>query len=214
MPADAAAAATAAGAAAHRPGRRAGHRRRPRRRLAPTPGAEPAARGAAAPASTCAIVLVLLLLWVAYLVAVPLYAWTKVDKVDFEPSGDRPADQPGTTYLMVGSDSRAGLTKEQRKEYAHRQRGRAAHRHDHAAAHRLGPNLLMSIPRDSLVEIPGPRHHQDQRRLRVRRAEAAGEDHRAEHRHPDRPVRRDRPRRRRRAWSTPSAASRSARRPR
>ena len=30
-----------------------------------------------------------------------------------------------------------------------------------------GPSLLMSIPRDSLVADPRPRHHQDQRRLRV-----------------------------------------------
>jgi LCP family protein required for cell wall assembly len=100
-------------------------------------------------------VLVLLLLWVAYLVAVPLLAWNKVDKVEFEPKGDRPADQPGTTYLMVGSDSRAGLTKEQRKEYA---TGNAAGKRTdtimllHTGS---GPNLLMSIPRDSLVEVPG-----------------------------------------------------------
>ena len=58
-----------------------------------------------------------------------------------------------------------------------------------------GPNLLLSIPRDSLVEIPGHGQHQDQRRLRHRRPEAAGPDDRAEHRHPDRPLRRDRLRR-------------------
>ena len=79
----------------------------------------------------------LLLLWIVYLVAVPLYAWTKVEKVDFEPGGSRPDDQPGTTYLLVGSDSRAGLSKEERKRARHRQRRRTAHRHDHAAAHRL-----------------------------------------------------------------------------
>ena len=39
-----------------------------------------------------------------------------------------------------------------------------------------GKPLLLSIPRDSLVADPGPRHHQDQRRLRVRRSEAAGAD--------------------------------------
>lgn len=101
------------------------------------------------------LVLVLLLLWVAYLVAVPFYAWTKVDKVDFEPEANRPAEQPGTTYLMVGSDSRAGLTKEQRKELA---TGNAAgQRTDTIMLLHTGdgPNVLMSIPRDSLVEIPG-----------------------------------------------------------
>jgi LCP family protein required for cell wall assembly len=101
------------------------------------------------------VVLVLLLLWVVYLVAVPLYAWTKVNQVPFEPSGHRPADQPGTTYLLVGSDSRSDLTAAQRKQL---HTGNAVgHRTDtimllHTGS---GPNLLMSIPRDSLVDIPG-----------------------------------------------------------
>ncbi|CAI9408305.1 LCP family protein [Nocardioides sp. T2.26MG-1] len=101
------------------------------------------------------IVLALLLLWVVYLVAVPLWAWSKVDKVDFEPSGKRPADQPGTTYLLVGSDSRAGLSKEERKQLG---TGNAAgQRTDTIMLLHTGdgPNLLMSIPRDSLVEVPG-----------------------------------------------------------
>ncbi len=99
--------------------------------------------------------LALVLIWVIYLVAVPLYAWTTVEKVAFEPSGKRPGDQPGTTYLMVGSDSRAGLSKEERKQLG---TGNAAgQRTDtimllHTGS---GPNLLMSIPRDSLVDIPG-----------------------------------------------------------
>ncbi len=85
----------------------------------------------------------------------PLWAWTKVDKVDFEPNGDRPDDQPGTTYLMVGSDSRAGLPAEERKELG---TGNAAgQRTDTIMLLHTGdgPNLLMSIPRDSLVEVPG-----------------------------------------------------------
>jgi LCP family protein required for cell wall assembly len=107
------------------------------------------------PRSYVRVVLVLLLLWVVYLVAVPLYAWTQVNKVAFEPSGNRPSDQPGTTYLLVGSDSRSNLTKAQRKQL---HTGNAVgHRTDtimllHTGS---GPNLLMSIPRDSLVDIPG-----------------------------------------------------------
>lgn len=99
--------------------------------------------------------LALLLVWVLYLIIVPIYAWTKVEKVAFEPSGKRPDDQPGTTYLMVGSDSRAGLSKEERKRLG---TGNAAgQRTDtimllHTGS---GPNLLMSVPRDSLVDIPG-----------------------------------------------------------
>jgi LCP family protein required for cell wall assembly len=101
------------------------------------------------------LVLLLVLLWIVYLVAVPLFAWTKVEKVAYEPNGDRPGDQPGTTYLLVGSDSRAGLSAEERKRLG---TGNAkGQRTDtimllHTGG---GPNLLMSIPRDSLVDVPG-----------------------------------------------------------
>jgi LCP family protein required for cell wall assembly len=101
------------------------------------------------------LVVGLLVLWLAFLVAVPLFAWSRVDKVDFEPEGDRPADQPGTTYLLVGSDSRAGLSKEERRQL-----------HTGDAESELtdtlmllhigdGPATLISIPRDSPLEIPG-----------------------------------------------------------
>ena len=99
--------------------------------------------------------LVLLVLWLVFLVAVPFFAWSKVDKVAFEPKGDRPAEQPGTTYLLVGSDSRGDLSEAQRKELG---TGDAqGQRTDtilllHTGS---GPNLLMSIPRDSIVDIPG-----------------------------------------------------------
>ena len=82
-------------------------------------------------------------------------AWRDVDKVAWEPEGDRPSDQPGHTYLMVGSDSRAGLSKEERKALS--TGGAAGGRTDtimllHTGS---GPNLLLSIPRDSIVDIPG-----------------------------------------------------------
>ncbi len=98
---------------------------------------------------------VLLLLWIVFLAAVPVFAWTKVDKVAFEPSGNRPDDQSGTTYLLVGSDSRAGLSAAERKALG---TGNASgNRTDtimllHTGS---GPNVLMSIPRDSIVDIPG-----------------------------------------------------------
>jgi LCP family protein required for cell wall assembly len=97
----------------------------------------------------------LLALWLVFLLAVPFFAWSKVEKVAFEPAGARPDDQPGTTYLLVGSDSRAGLSEAERKDLG---TGDAAgQRTDtimllHTGS---GPNLLMSIPRDSLVEVPG-----------------------------------------------------------
>ena len=100
-------------------------------------------------------VFVLVLLWIVYLVAVPLIAWNKVESVAFEPDGDRPGEQSGTTYLLVGSDSRGDLTKEERKEFGTGNAG--GQRTDtimllHTGS---GPNLLMSIPRDSIVEVPG-----------------------------------------------------------
>jgi LCP family protein required for cell wall assembly len=125
----------------------------------PPPAAPPArperGRRRRGPKFWVSLVLVLLLLWVAYLVVVPFYSWTKVDKVAFEPDGKRPDDQPGTTYLMVGSDSRGDLTKEERKQFHTGNAG--GQRTDtimllHTGS---GPNLLMSIPRDSLVDIPG-----------------------------------------------------------
>ena len=100
-------------------------------------------------------VMVALLLWVVFLVAVPVWAWTKITKVDAEPDGDRPGSQPGSTYLLVGSDSREGLTAAQRRRLG---TGQAEGRRTdtimllHTGR---GPNLLLSIPRDSIVDIPG-----------------------------------------------------------
>jgi LCP family protein required for cell wall assembly len=100
---------------------------------------------------------ILVLAWIVFLVAVPVWAWGKIEKVDADPGGDRPADQPGTTYLMVGSDSRRGLTKAEQKELSTGGDGGGRGRTDtimllHTGA---GPDVLMSIPRDSLVKIPG-----------------------------------------------------------
>ena len=92
-----------------------------------------------------------------FLLAVPIWAWSTISRVDAEPGGDRPGDTDGTTYLLVGSDSRAGLTKQERGDLG---TGKAAgSRTDtilllHVPGGR-GPNLLLSLPRDSYVEIPG-----------------------------------------------------------
>jgi LCP family protein required for cell wall assembly len=97
----------------------------------------------------------LLVLWLVYLIAVPFFAWNNVSQVKAFPSGHRPADTPGTNYLIVGSDSRKGLTAEQRKQLhtgndAGQRTDTIMLLHDGS-----GPSLLMSIPRDSLVPIPG-----------------------------------------------------------
>jgi LCP family protein required for cell wall assembly len=97
----------------------------------------------------------LLLLWLVYLVAVPFFAWNNVSQVNAFPGGQRPADTPGTNYLIVGSDSRKGLTAAQRKQLhtgndAGQRTDTIMLMHDGS-----GPTLLMSIPRDSQVAIPG-----------------------------------------------------------
>ncbi|GAA3550925.1 LCP family protein [Nocardioides daeguensis] len=130
------------------------------RRPAPSPAPAPAPRTRGRsrwtrPRTYLRLVLLVLVLWLVFLVAVPLIAWNKVEKVDFEPSAERPAEQPGTTYLLVGSDSRAGLSPEERRKL-----------HTGDAASELtdtilllhtgdGPTTLVSIPRDSPLDIPG-----------------------------------------------------------
>jgi len=141
--------------AAQGPSGRSGRSREdaPPTHIAPAPGGRPgsppppsARRPARAGSSRARFrfrwLLWLVLAYVVFLVAVPVYAWTTVSKVDADPSGDRPEEQPGTTYLVVGSDARAGLSGRRTDTIM------LLHTGD-------GPNLLMSIPRDSIVEIPG-----------------------------------------------------------
>lgn len=103
------------------------------------------------------IVLLLVIAWLAFMVWVPLNAWGNVTRVAYAPSGDRPVDTAGYNYLLVGSDSRAGLTKAQRKEYA---TGNAAGQRTDTimlvhVSQSGGKPVLVSIPRDSYVPIPG-----------------------------------------------------------
>ena len=120
--------------------------------LAPTPGQRTGGRRFR---FRFRYLVLLLLLWLVFLVAVPLIAWNNVSKVDAMPNGERPGNQPGTTYLLVGSDSRADLTAEEREQL--NTGGASGQRTDTIMLLHTGdgPNLLMSIPRDSLVPIPG-----------------------------------------------------------
>jgi LCP family protein required for cell wall assembly len=103
------------------------------------------------------VLTLLVLTYLVVLVAVPILAWNRVDKVPFAPTGDRPADSSGTNYLLVGSDSREGLTPEQRARLG---TGSASGRRTdtimllHVPSFG-GPPVLVSIPRDSYVPIPG-----------------------------------------------------------
>jgi len=99
--------------------------------------------------------ILLLVAWLAFLVAVPTLAWKKIDSVDVTPAGARPAEQPGTTYLLVGSDSRQGLSAAERSRL--KTGGDVGQRTDTIMLLHTGdgPPLLMSIPRDSIVPVPG-----------------------------------------------------------
>jgi LCP family protein required for cell wall assembly len=70
----------------------------------------------------------------------------------------RPSEGAGTNWLMVGSDSRQGLTGDQKQELATGDAGGG--RTDtmmllHIPGAGGGPATLVSLPRDSLVAIPG-----------------------------------------------------------
>jgi len=102
------------------------------------------------------VLALLLLVFVVGLVGIPAYAWSQVSRVDEAPSGSRPGNQPGTTFLLVGSDSRAGLTKAERKKLG--TGNSAGQRTDTIMILYIPPGgkpALISLPRDSYVPIPG-----------------------------------------------------------
>jgi LCP family protein required for cell wall assembly len=99
----------------------------------------------------------LILIWIAYLVVVPVTSWKNVDKINAFPSAGRPGDQPGTTYLLVGSDSRKGLSTAEKKKLGAGGVSVDSGRTDTILLLHTGSGkpLLLSIPRDSLVPVPG-----------------------------------------------------------
>ena len=103
---------------------------------------------------------VILLLWVAAIAWAGNAVWGKVEKVDAIPTDERPADGKGKNFVLVGSDSREGLTNEQKKTLG---TGSAAgKRTDSIMVLHMpdsGDPTLVSIPRDSYVKIPGHRRN-------------------------------------------------------
>jgi len=99
----------------------------------------------------------LVLAWLAFMIWVPLNAWGKVQKVDATPNGSRPSASKGYDYVLVGSDSRQGLTAAQKKEL---NTGSAEGKRTdsimlvHVPASG-GKSAVISLPRDSYVPIPG-----------------------------------------------------------
>ncbi|MFB9725729.1 LCP family protein [Haloechinothrix salitolerans] len=106
-------------------------------------------------ASLIAIVLV------ALLVAMWLYLEFSINRVDALPDYEgKPVAAEGTNWLIVGSDSRAGLTPEQVKRLRSGDESAASgQRTDTIMLAHLPDNgtkpTLVSFPRDSVVDIPG-----------------------------------------------------------
>ena len=102
------------------------------------------------------VVGVVLVLWLLFLLATPVQALMSMPKTNDVPSGTRPASQPGTAILLVGTDSREGLTAAQRKELG---TGDAeGSRTDVMLIYYVPPTgqpALISLPRDSYLPIPG-----------------------------------------------------------
>ncbi|HZB30270.1 MAG TPA: LCP family protein [Streptosporangiaceae bacterium] len=100
--------------------------------------------------------LIVALVLVALLVVGYLYLDSRLQRVnalgDYE---GRPGDTPGTNWLIVGSDSRAGLSKAQRRKL--RTGSAAGRRTDSMMLLHMGAGgtTLVSLPRDSFVPIPG-----------------------------------------------------------
>jgi len=92
------------------------------------------------------------------LVALMLYFYTRIEKVDaLQDYEGRSAETPGQTWLLVGSDSREGLSEEERRRL--RTGGAEGRRTDTIILlHKPsdgGPPTMVSLPRDSYVPIPG-----------------------------------------------------------
>lgn len=103
---------------------------------------------------------VLVLAWLAFMVWVPFHAWGGVHRIDASPVGARPAESKGHDYVLVGSDSREGLTAEQQKKLnTGSVKDAEGKRTDSIILVHVpsgdGKPALISLPRDSYLPIPG-----------------------------------------------------------
>ena len=94
--------------------------------------------------------------WLVFLVATPLVAWLRIDRVDATPA-DRAGSSSGTPYLLVGNDGRGELSREERDRLG--TGSSQGQRTDSIILVHVpsgdGPRALISIPRDSYLEVPG-----------------------------------------------------------
>lgn len=102
------------------------------------------------------ILVLLVLVYVGAMVWAGLGVWNSIGRVDATPTNSsRPAASAGSNFLLVGTDSRENLSRDQRNDLVtgHAEGARAdtimlLHLPDN------GDPSLISIPRDSYVEIP------------------------------------------------------------
>ena len=103
------------------------------------------------------MLLVLVVGWLIFMVAVPVSAWSSVERVDNVPA-KRPPAGVGTNILLVGSDSRAGLTPEEAAAIGSDTIDVGQRTDSIMIVHITaggGTTAVVSIPRDSYVPIPG-----------------------------------------------------------
>ncbi|WP_205709800.1 LCP family protein, partial [Kineococcus siccus] len=105
------------------------------------------------------LLVLLLVLLVAYPLALGWKGWSSVQHVAATSTGARPAATPGSTYLIVGSDSRAGMSEEELSALSAGGTDGVGQRTDTIMLMHVpaggGPVALISVPRDSYVPIPG-----------------------------------------------------------
>ena len=149
------------------PGREGGHQRtqpqRPRQHPQQTRQASQQRRPQTAKAKRRRprigrVLLAIALVFVLFLGAVWVYLEFSINRTDALTNyAGRPPAAEGTNWLLVGSDSRQGLSEEQREKLS---TGKAGGRRTdtimiaHIPDNDTKPTLL-SIPRDSLVQVPG-----------------------------------------------------------
>ncbi len=112
-------------------------------------------RGTPRPVRLVRLPLFLLLAWLVFLVATPLTALGQMSEVDATPTTERPAAQPGTATLLVGSDARdpgPGYQPVPGDDDLTAVRADTIMLLYHP---RQGRSVLVSLPRDSYVSIPG-----------------------------------------------------------
>jgi LCP family protein required for cell wall assembly len=105
-----------------------------------------------------------LVLLVVYYVGLAAWVLVNLERVEALSTSDRPAQVPGETWLLVGSDSREGLSAAERRRL--RTGSADGQRTDTILllhVPRSGSPTLVSLPRDSYLTVPAYRRNGRQR---------------------------------------------------